>query len=77
MTSTMICTRCVMDNSNPHISFDEAGQCNCCSDAFRRMPFEWFRGADGRQRLNSLVERLRMEGRGKQYDAMIGLSEGR
>ncbi len=65
-----------MDNSNPHISYDELGHCNCCSDAFLRMPFEWFRGADGRQRLDSLAQRLKAEGQGKQYDAMIGLSGG-
>ncbi len=43
MTGQLICTRCVMDSSNPHISFDGMGHCNCCSDAIRRMPFEWFR----------------------------------
>jgi N-acetyl sugar amidotransferase len=76
MTDRMICTRCVMDSSNPLISYDELGHCNCCSDAVRRMPFEWFRGADGRQRLDLLAARLKAEGRGKKYDAMIGLSGG-
>lgn len=76
MTGTMICTRCVMDNSNPHIAFDESGYCNCCSDAFRRLPFEWHRGEEGRKRLGLLVTKLKHEGRGKKYDAMIGLSGG-
>lgn len=76
MTGQLICTRCVMDSSNPHISFDEMGYCNCCSDAIRRMPYEWFRGDDGRRRLDSLAADLKAQGKGKPYDAMIGLSGG-
>ncbi len=38
MTSARICSRCVMDSSNPQIVFDEEGICNCCTDAVARMP---------------------------------------
>ncbi len=77
MTQTpCTCSVCVLDTSIPSIIFDEAGQCNCCSDAFRRLPFEWFPNAEGQVRLDKLVARLKEEGRGKPYDAMIGLSGG-
>jgi N-acetyl sugar amidotransferase len=65
-----------MDGSNPHIVFDAQGVCNCCTDAYARMPFEWFPGNEGRRQLNALAERLRAAGHGKPYDAMIGLSGG-
>lgn len=76
MTTVRICSRCVMDSSNPQIAFDVNGVCNCCTDAVTRMPLEWFAGDEGRQRLAAMAERLRAAGRGKPYDAMIGLSGG-
>lgn len=71
-----VCTFCVMDESNPAIVFDTAGQCNCCRDAIARMPHEWHRGAEGAARLEALAVRLKAAGQGRRYDAMIGLSGG-
>ena len=71
-----ICTFCVMDESNPAIAFDAAGQCNCCRDALARKPHEWRPNAEGAERLRLLAERLKVAGRGRRYDAMIGLSGG-
>lgn len=76
MMDGRICSRCVMDSSNPKIVFDEEGVCNCCTDAVARMPVEWFPGEEGRRRLDLLADRLRATGKGKPYDAMIGLSGG-
>lgn len=76
MTDGRICSRCVMDSSNPQIVFDEEGVCNCCTDAVARMPLEWFPGESGRRRLEALADRLRTSGKGQPYDAMIGLSGG-
>jgi N-acetyl sugar amidotransferase len=70
------CTVCVMDNSQAELEFDAAGQCPCCRDAIRRMPHEWWPGEGGARQMARLVERLRKEGRGKPYDAMVGLSGG-
>ena len=71
-----ICSVCVMDESNPAIEFDANGQCNCCRDALRRMPHEWWPGPEGQARLALLADQLKAAGRGKPYDAMIGLSGG-
>ncbi|MES2353052.1 MAG: N-acetyl sugar amidotransferase [Pseudomonadota bacterium] len=76
MTDYQVCTVCVMDNTNPHIIFDQSGQCNCCKDAFARRAHEWWPGIDGRKQLDAMMEQLREQGRGKAYDAMIGLSGG-
>ena len=75
-TNAQVCTHCIMDANTPGVTFDETRQCNCCKAAIRRMPVEWHRGAAGRQRLDNLVARLKQEGKGKPYDAMIGLSGG-
>jgi N-acetyl sugar amidotransferase len=71
-----VCTFCVMDDSNPAITFDEQGRCNCCRDALRRGPFEWWPGPEGQARMQAMVTALKQEGQGKPYDAMIGLSGG-
>ncbi len=70
------CSFCVMDDSNPAIEFDANGQCNCCRDAIARMPSEWWPGPEGEARINQLVANLKTKGRGKPYDAMVGLSGG-
>lgn len=71
-----ICSFCVMDDSNPAIQFDESGHCNCCRDAIARMPSEWWPGTEGEVRMSQLVANLKARGRGKPYDAMVGLSGG-
>jgi N-acetyl sugar amidotransferase len=65
-----------MDESNPGIEFDAQGQCNCCRDALSRRAHEWWPGDEGRRRMEAMVTQLRDAGRGKPYDAMIGLSGG-
>ncbi|MFZ1744141.1 MAG: N-acetyl sugar amidotransferase, partial [Pontixanthobacter sp.] len=52
------------------------GQCNCCKDALARLPSEWWPGAEGERRMAALVGRLKEEGKGKRYDALVGLSGG-
>ncbi len=75
-TDSQVCTFCVMDSNSPSVRFNTAGQCNCCTDALRRLPHEWWPADEGRRRLRGMVERLKAEGRGKPYDVMIGLSGG-
>ena len=70
------CRFCIMDESEGGVVFDETGQCNCCREAIERRPHEWWPGPDGKVRLDRLVERLRSEGKGRRYDAMVGLSGG-
>ncbi|MBC7483361.1 MAG: N-acetyl sugar amidotransferase [Rhizobacter sp.] len=71
-----ICSVCVMDDSNPTIQFDTAGQCDCCRDSQIRMPHEWWPGAEGHTRMDAMVRTLKEGGQGKPYDVMIGLSGG-
>lgn len=71
-----VCNFCVMDDSNPLIKFDANGQCDCCKDALARRPHEWWPGPDGRVRMAAMVQTLKENGKGRRYDAMIGLSGG-
>jgi N-acetyl sugar amidotransferase len=71
-----ICTFCVLDSRLEMLQFDANGQCDACKLALSRMPHEWLRGEAGAAKLNELAIRLKREGQGKPYDAMIGLSGG-
>ena len=68
-----VCTRCVMDTSDPEISFDEHGVCNHCrryvelaAGELRREPSE----------LDGLVREIKQAGATREYDCVIGISGG-
>lgn len=71
-----ICTRCIMDTSDPEIVFDENGVCNHCYDYDRLVAQKVIPGEAGRAYLEHLVERMKRDGRGKPYDCLIGVSGG-
>lgn len=65
-----------MDSSDPAITFDENGYCNHCRRYFSRVKTEVHRGEDGEVALAALVDRIREEGKGKDYDCVTGVSGG-
>ena len=70
------CSRCVMDTSDPEISFDPNGVCNHCRQFDERAPREWFPNDEGTRRWNILVTQMKANGHGKEYDCILGLSGG-
>lgn len=72
-----VCKRCVMDTSVPDIVFNKEGICNYCSEFIE----------NGYQILNidpllreknlaALIRQIKLEGRNKRYDCIIGVSGG-
>lgn len=74
--SYRICTRCVMDTTDPEIVFDADGVCNHCHRHLQDMATKVFSGEDGRQRLERLADDVRKRHKGKPYDCVIGVSGG-
>lgn len=70
------CTRCVMDTSDPLITFSQEGHCNHCTDYFGRIANLTYRGEESDRRLAEVVEVIRRAGRGRNYDCVIGISGG-
>lgn len=71
------CTRCVMDESASEIIFDEAGQCNYCSETLIKL--ENFQPASKQTleaNFNELIIKIKKMGNGKPYDCIIGVSGG-
>lgn len=78
LRSNRICARCVMDTTDPEIEFDERGFCQYCRKAEEVLLREPYCLApdEKRRSLDELVSRVRRDGRGKQYDCVIGVSGG-
>lgn len=73
-----ICTRCVMDTTDPDITFDEHGVCSHCL-RYDRMVRDIVARADRGERegeLAEIVARIKDEGRKGEYDCIMGLSGG-
>ncbi len=71
-----ICFRCVMDTSDPEISFDASGNCNHCTDYMRRSEVEHPGSAEREIRLANIVSMIKEAGKGREYDCIIGVSGG-
>jgi N-acetyl sugar amidotransferase len=74
--SRRVCTRCVMSDTDPDISFDDEGRCNHCSHYVERLAQLTYKpGASDRER-DAIVERIKTAGRRKEYDCVVGISGG-
>lgn len=71
----MICSRCIYDSHIPYISFDGEGICNYCRE-HDRLEAEYPTGEVGRKILQELVQKIRLSGKKKKYDVVVGVSGG-
>lgn len=76
MRKYRICVNCVMDTTDPLINFDEHGVCNHCRDAKKIGEKIWFPNEIGKEKLDSIIRRIKENGRNKKYDAIVGISGG-
>lgn len=70
------CTRCIMDTTDPDITFDKNGVCNHCERYDNLLSIRVFRENEGKIALTSLVDNIKRDGKGKEYDCIIGVSGG-
>jgi N-acetyl sugar amidotransferase len=71
-----ICTQCIMDTSDPNIEFNDAGVCNHCIRYENELSRRVFVGQEANEKLKGLVEKIKSNGKGKEYDCIIGVSGG-
>lgn len=71
-----ICTKCIMDTTDPEIEFDEEGICNHCHRYYIELPKRVFRGIEAENKLTSIVNKIKKSGKNKEYDCLIGVSGG-
>lgn len=71
-----ICCNCVMDTTDSAIVFDANGVCDHCNTFFTKTRPNWHPDERGRRELEAMVEKIKSEGKGKDFDCIIGMSGG-
>lgn len=70
------CVRCLMDTSDPEITFNKKGECNHCTE-FITKKIKWtYQGASSHAIFMRRIETMKRDGRGKKYDCVVGISGG-
>lgn len=69
------CSSCLYDETVPDITFDTEGRCNYC-ELHTRMCQEYPSGQEGKEALRALAEVIRSDGKGRQFDCIVGVSGG-
>lgn len=71
-----ICTRCVMDTSDPDIIFDNRGYCNHCEDYITRISHQTYIAGESEKQWEIIVDRIKEKGKNNEYDCIVGISGG-
>jgi N-acetyl sugar amidotransferase len=76
MANYQICTNCVMDTTDSKIVFDERGVCDHCNEFYKSIVPNWHTDERGRAELEKIVNKIKKEGKGKDFDCIMGMSGG-
>ena len=73
-----VCRRCVLDTTDPDITFDDEGLCSHCRryDAVFRSAAQAAARGERLDDLEQVVTKIQKAGRRKQYDCIVGVSGG-
>lgn len=72
----MICSNCIMDTTDPNITFDERGWCDYCRNYHQNIFPNWHPNEEGERILTKVIDRIKEEGKGRDHDCLIGISGG-
>lgn len=71
-----ICTKCIMDTTDPEIRFDENGICSHCHQYERTIHTRSYTSKKEAGALERLIEEIQKSSKGRKYDCIIGVSGG-
>jgi N-acetyl sugar amidotransferase len=71
-----ICTTCIMDTTDPEIEFGEDGVCNHCRRFDEFAKTKPLNTEAGKDQLNKIINEIKKDGEGKEYDCIAGVSGG-
>ena len=71
-----ICKNCIMDSSDSCIEFDENGRCIYCNNFYNIILPKWNKNIKDEKGLFKTIEKIKKEGKHKNFDCIIGLSGG-
>ena len=71
-----VCANCVMDTTDSKIVFDDKGVCDHCNTYYKDILPKWHTDEKGDKALKEIVQRIKKEGEGKDFDCLMGMSGG-
>lgn len=71
-----ICSNCIMDTTDPDITFDERGWCDYCRNYYENILPNWHTDERGEKDLAEISKRIKKDGEGRDHDCLIGISGG-
>ncbi len=76
MNQYQICTKTIMDTTDPNIIFDEKGISDYYYNFHKNILPNWHTDSFGYNQLQAISKKIKKEGVGKDFDCIIGLSGG-
>jgi N-acetyl sugar amidotransferase len=76
MNTIKVCSRCIMDETAKEITFDNNGVCNFCHNYDNVLVNDLYTNKAGEEKLEKLIEKIKLKGKNSRYDVLIGLSGG-
>jgi N-acetyl sugar amidotransferase len=71
-----ICSTCVMDTTDSKITFDKKGVCDHCHGFWNDLKPYWHTDERGRKELETIVAKIKEDGKGRDFDCIMGMSGG-
>jgi N-acetyl sugar amidotransferase len=65
-----------MDTSDSRIKFDPNGMCDHCNDFYTNVKPKWNIDEKSKADLKNIIDNIKKEGEGKEFDCILGLSGG-
>lgn len=71
-----ICTQTIMDTSDPNIIFNEKGESDYYVNYKQSIEPNWYTNEKGYKELMKIAEKIKNDGKNRDFDCIIGLSGG-
>ncbi|MDA7512689.1 N-acetyl sugar amidotransferase [Verrucomicrobia bacterium] len=71
-----ICNTTVLDTTYPGITFDENGNCSLVEYFQNIVKPNWHHLSEGDKKLDKVIERIKSDGKNKEFDSILGMSGG-
>jgi len=71
-----ICSNCIMDTTDPDITFDEQGWCDYCRNYYENILPNWHPNEKGAELIAPVIDKIKKDGKGRDHDCLIGVSGG-
>lgn len=75
-TANQVCTKCIIDDTVSGIEFDENGVCSLCK-IHEELEQKYPLNKESKVNLQRLINKIKDEGKNKNYDCIVGVSGGR